>query len=199
MCHEGAVADRSTKEKRIVACYFGEGTASEGDFRAGLNLVAARPCPVLFVWRNNGFVISKPSSQQYCGDVVASRGVGYGLRTVRVDGNDVLAAREVIREARKLALSDESCEPVVIEALSYPVSHHSTSDDSFAYMARLEVEDWKQRHERITRLRRYLEKQGFWNGDRVSVVESLGPSSYVASEIPFTDGVIQDGKTAGRL
>ncbi|KAJ5125709.1 hypothetical protein N7448_005027 [Penicillium atrosanguineum] len=149
---------------RVVACYLGEGAASEGDFHAGLNIAATRSCPVIFVVRNNGYAISTPTIEQYRGDGIASRGVGYGMDTIRVDGNDVFAMYEAMTEARRRALSD-GCQPVLIEAMSYRVSHHSTSDDSFAYRARVEVEDWKRRDNPIIRLRKWLENKGIWNED----------------------------------
>ena len=73
----------------ITVCYFGEGAASEGDFHAALNIAATRACPVIFFCRNNGYAISTPTLEQYKGDGVASRGMGYGIDTIRVDGNDV--------------------------------------------------------------------------------------------------------------
>ena len=150
---------------RIVACYCGEGAASEGDFHAALNIAATRSCPVVFICRNNGYAISTPTLEQYRGDGIASRGTGYGIDTIRVDGNDIWAVREVTRRARELALEDGG-RPVLIEAMSYRISHHSTSDDSFAYRARVEVEDWKRRDNPITRLRKYLEKKGLWDEDK---------------------------------
>lgn len=149
---------------RIVTCYFGEGAASEGDFHAALNIAATKACPVVFVCRNNGFAISTASIEQYKGDGIASRGLGYGIDTIRVDGNDIFAVREVMQEARKMALEGE-CRPILIEAMSYRVSHHSTSDDSFAYRAKREVEEWRRRDNPITRLRKWMEKRGLWNED----------------------------------
>lgn len=150
---------------RIVACYFGEGAASEGDFHAALNIAATRSCPVVFICRNNGYAISTPTLEQYRGDGIASRGIGYGIDTIRVDGNDIWAVREVTKKARELALRDGG-RPVLIEAMSYRISHHSTSDDSFAYRARVEVEDWKRRDNPITRLRKYLELKGIWDENK---------------------------------
>lgn len=151
-----------TTKPRVVACYFGEGAASEGDFHAGLNIAATRNCPILFICRNNGYAISTPTLEQYRGDGIASRGVGYGIDTIRVDGNDILAVREATKRAREIALSDGG-KPVLIEAMSYRVSHHSTSDDSFAYRAKVEVEDWKRRDNPITRLRKWMEGKGIWD------------------------------------
>lgn len=144
-------------------CYFGEGAASEGDFHAALNISATRSTPVVFICRNNGYAISTPTLEQYRGDGIASRGIGYGIDTVRVDGNDLLAVLEVTRRARRRAVGLERDEhqegpvagdgmrPVLIEAMSYRVSHHSTSDDSFAYRAKRDVEEWQRRDNPISR------------------------------------------------
>jgi 2-oxoisovalerate dehydrogenase E1 component alpha subunit len=154
--------------KRVVACYFGEGAASEGDFHAALNIAATRGCPVIFICRNNGFAISTPTLEQYRGDGIASRGIGYGIDTIRVDGNDIFAVREATLAARRMALEDDGGgggggRPILIEAMSYRVSHHSTSDDSFAYRARVEVDEWKRRDNPISRLRKWLEMKGLWD------------------------------------
>ncbi|KAJ4393114.1 hypothetical protein N0V93_002321 [Gnomoniopsis smithogilvyi] len=150
---------------RVVAVYFGEGAASEGDFHAALNIAATRSCPVIFICRNNGYSISTPVLEQYRGDGIASRGVGYGIETIRVDGNDLWAVREATKRAREMALQDGG-RPVLIEALTYRVGHHSTSDDSFAYRARVEVEEWKRRDNPISRLRKWMEAKGIWDEAR---------------------------------
>ena len=149
----------------MVAAYFGEGAASEGDFHAALNLAATRACPVVFVCRNNGYAISTPALEQYRGDGIASRGVGYGVDTVRVDGNDALAVLEVMRTARRLATEGEM-RPVLVEAMSYRVSHHSTSDDSSKYRASAEVDSWRRRDNPITRLRKWMEGKGLWSAEQ---------------------------------
>ncbi|KAG6833440.1 hypothetical protein H0H87_006806 [Tephrocybe sp. NHM501043] len=185
--------------RSIAACYFGEGAASEGgsssslslsqvshcsiDFHAGLLLASTIPSPTLYIARNNGFAISTPSSEQFYGDGIASRGPGYGIDTVRVDGNDILAVLTAVREGRQRCL--EQGRAVLIEAMSYryvkfiplgermtltviptySVGHHSTSDDSFAYRARAEVEDRKRIDNPIVRFRLFMESQGWWNNE----------------------------------
>ena len=156
---------------RICACYFGEGAASEGDFHAALNIAATRSCPIVFICRNNGYAISTPTLEQYRGDGIASRGIGYGIDTIRVDGNDIFAVREATKKAREMALEDGG-RPILIEAMSYRVSHHSTSDDSFAYRARVEVEDWKRRDNPITRLRKWMESNGLWDEEKEKATRS---------------------------
>jgi 2-oxoisovalerate dehydrogenase E1 component alpha subunit len=160
--------NQETVPPRIVACYFGEGAASEGDFHAALNIAATRNCPVVFVCRNNGYAISTPTLEQYRGDGIASRGVGYGIDTIRVDGNDVLAVWEAMRQARKMALEGDM-RPILIEAMSYRVSHHSTSDDSSKYRPTAEVDGWKRRDNPISRLRKQMEGRGIWSEDQERV------------------------------
>src|SRR5689334_305027 len=89
-------------EPRVAVCYFGEGAASEGDFHGAMNIAATRQVPCVFICRNNGYAISTPTSDQYRGDGIASRGAGYGMDTLRVDGNDIFAVRRATKEARRL-------------------------------------------------------------------------------------------------
>jgi 2-oxoisovalerate dehydrogenase E1 component alpha subunit len=130
------------------------GAASEGDFHAGLLLASTIPSPTLFIVRNNGFAISTPSSEQYYGDGIAARGPGYGVDTIRVDGNDVLAVLSATREARRRCV--EQGRAVLLESMTYRVGHHSTSDDSFAYRARQEVETRKKVDNPLERMKNYL-------------------------------------------
>ncbi|KAL3110731.1 hypothetical protein niasHT_011236 [Heterodera trifolii] len=155
-----ANAQRSADEKRVVCVYFGEGAASEGDAHAAFNFAAALRCPVLFFCRNNGFAISTPASEQYAGDGIAGKGIGYGMHTIRVDGNDPFAVYKVTSAARKLALENN---PVMIEAMTYRVGHHSTSDDSSAYRSMEEVKEWAELDPPIGRFRRFLERRQWWD------------------------------------
>jgi 2-oxoisovalerate dehydrogenase E1 component alpha subunit len=146
--------------------YFGEGAASEGDFHGALNMAATMDSPVIFICRNNGFAISTPASEQYKGDGIASRGAGYGIETLRVDGTDVFAVYEATKIARQKALEDGG-RPILLELMSYRISHHSTSDDSSAYRSHEEVASWKDSPHRnsILRLRQWLEHEDLWSED----------------------------------
>lgn len=116
----------------IVACYFGDGTSSEGDFHAGLNFAATLRCPVVFICRNNGYAISTPTTEQYRGDGVISRAAGYGMSSCRVDGGDARAVYSATREARRQAL--ETGRPILLELMTYRLGDHSTSDDRRNYV-----------------------------------------------------------------
>ena len=141
-------------------CYFGDGAASEGDFHAGLNMAAVSNCPVVFVVRNNGYAISTPTSEQFAGDGIAPRGIGYGISSIRVDGNDILAVYAASVEARRLALQTNA--PVIIETMSYRLGAHSTSDDPSSYRHADEEEIWRQK-DPILRMKRWLFDKGWWS------------------------------------
>ena len=144
-------------------CYFGEGAASEGDFHAGLNMAAVLNCPVVFVARNNGYAISTPAAQQYAGDGIAARGVGYGIKSIRVDGNDILAVYSAAVAARKIAVEEQR--PVLIETMSYRLGAHSTSDDPSGYRSHDEEQQWREK-DPISRMKNWLLKQGWWDEAR---------------------------------
>ena len=143
-----------------TVCYFGEGAASEGDFHAGLNMAAVLHCPVVFVVRNNGYAISTPASQQFATDGIAPRGLGYGIKTIRVDGNDILAVYAAATEARKIAIEEQR--PVLIETMSYRLAAHSTSDDPSGYRGSEEEDKWRQL-DPIERMKNWLIAQHWWD------------------------------------
>lgn len=153
--------NKNNQEKRIVLCYFGEGAASEGDAHAAMNFAATLSCPVIFFCRNNGYAISTATRDQYVSDGIVTRGVGYGINSIRVDGNDLFAVYAATREARRIC-ADES-RPVLIEAMTYRVGHHSTSDDSLAYRDVSEINQWEQKASPIKRIYNYLLRNRLWS------------------------------------
>ena len=158
-----AYGQKMAGQDAITICYFGEGAASEGDFHAGLNMAAVLKCPVIFFCRNNGYAISTPSEEQFAGDGIASRGIGYGIKTIRVDGNDVLAVYAATQTARKLALA-ENC-PVLIEAMTYRLAAHSTSDDPSGYRSKDEEARWRAK-DPVLRLAAWMQAQGWYDDEQ---------------------------------
>jgi len=155
-----AYAFKRAQNGLVVICYFGEGAASEGDAHAAFNFAATLECPIIFFCRNNGYAISTPVQDQYRGDGIAVRGPAYGMSTIRVDGNDALAVYNATLAARDMAVKENR--PVLIEAMTYRIGHHSTSDDSSAYRSVDEVKKWNERDHPITRFRNYITNKGLW-------------------------------------
>jgi 2-oxoisovalerate dehydrogenase E1 component alpha subunit len=158
-----AYAQKRAGNSQVTMCYFGEGAASEGDFHAGLNMAAVHQAPVIFFCRNNGYAISTPSTEQFAGNGIAARGVGYGIHTIRIDGNDILAVLKATQEARAFAL--EHNKPVLIEAMSYRLGAHSTSDDPSGYRTREEEEQWKS-IDPIERMKNWMRNQKWWDEEQ---------------------------------
>jgi len=146
---------------RIAVCYFGDGAASEGDFHPALNMAATLEAPVLFFCRNNGFAISTPIADQFRGDGIASRASGYGMASIRVDGNDLFAVYDATRRAREYIVREGK--PCLVESMAYRQGHHSTSDDSTRYREIDEIKHWKENDDPLLRTRAYLEAQGWWS------------------------------------
>jgi pyruvate dehydrogenase E1 component alpha subunit len=123
----------------VQACsiaYFGDGSASEGDFHEAANLAGVFGAPVVLFCQNNGWAISVPTASQTAGEIW-KRAEGYGFPGVRVDGNDVLAVYRATNEAVARARAGDG--PTLIEALTYRVGAHSTADDPARYRSDDEV------------------------------------------------------------
>lgn len=158
-----AYSHKLNKTGNVAVCYFGEGAASEGDFHAGFNMSSTLEVPLIYYCRNNGYAISTPSHEQFRGDGIASRAYGYDMPAIRVDGNDLAAVLVATTAARKIAL--EQMRPVLVEAMTYRVGHHSTSDDSTRYRSPDEINKARE-SDPIARTRNFLELNGWWDEEK---------------------------------
>lgn len=182
-----AYAMKLQKEQSIAICYFGEGATSEGDFHAGINFAAVRKVPAIFFCRNNGYAISTPCSRQFACDGIASKGPSYGIEAIRIDGNDFFAVYDTVSKARQKCLKGQG--PILIEAVTYRMGAHSTSDDPSQYRSDEEVAQWQEKCP-ILRLRRYLEKLGHWDAAREAslqkeIEEEVNAAIAIAKETPL--------------
>ncbi len=146
-----------------VVCFFGDGATSEGDFHEALNFAAVWKAPVVFVCQNNGWAISLPTREQTASASIAQKAIAYGIPGVQVDGNDPLAVYRAADEALRRARKGEG--PTLIEAVTYRLMMHTTSDDPTKYRDDAEVEAWWAR-DPIPRFRTYLEGKGLWDAGR---------------------------------
>ena len=133
--------------------YFGDGASSQGDVHEAMNFAGVYRLPVVFFCQSNGWAISVPTGRQVAGGSVAARAEGYGIAGVRVDGNDVRAVHEATHEALARGRAGEG--PTVIEAMTYRMGPHSTSDDPGRYRSLEEEQAWAER-DPITRAAREL-------------------------------------------
>jgi 2-oxoisovalerate dehydrogenase E1 component alpha subunit len=155
-----AYGQKLAGEGHCTLVYFGEGAASEGDFHAALNMAAVHRVPVIFFCRNNGYAISTPASEQFAADGVAPRAYGYKMDVIRVDGNDVLAVYQATEKARQLAVEENR--PVLIEAMTYRLAAHSSSDDPSGYRSKDEETLWRDQ-DPILRTQHWLKSHDWWS------------------------------------
>lgn len=162
-------AARIRKEDTAVLVYFGDGATSSNDFHNGMNFAGVFRAPVVFFCRNNGWAISVPTERQTGSATFAEKGIAYGMPGVRVDGNDIFAVIKVTRDAVARASRGEG--PTMIEALTYRMSGHSTSDDPKAYRPDATLDAWRAL-DPIVRLRRYMEQRLGWTDEKQRAMEA---------------------------
>jgi 2-oxoisovalerate dehydrogenase E1 component alpha subunit len=152
-----AMAAQRLAEDSVTVAFMGDGATSEGDAHEALNLAAVYQAPCVFFVQNNQWAISVPVSRQMAAPSIAHRAIGYGMPGIRVDGNDVLACFAVMSEAAQRAR--EGGGPTLVEAITYRLGPHTTSDDPTRYRSQEELDHWLAR-DPIPRYRTYLQSVG---------------------------------------
>jgi pyruvate dehydrogenase E1 component alpha subunit len=153
-----------------VIVYFGDGASSEGDVAESFIFAASYNAPVVFFLQNNQWAISVPEERQ-SRIPLFRRAHGFGFPGVRVDGNDVLACLAVTRKALQRAREGQG--PFLIEAFTYRMGAHTTSDDPTRYRLESELETWKLR-DPIERVKAYLSRGGFADSSFFDAIDAEG-------------------------
>jgi pyruvate dehydrogenase E1 component alpha subunit len=152
---DGAMGTGDPARDTAAIVFFGDGASSQGDVNEAFVWAAAGNLPVVFFCQNNQWAISEPVTTQSRVPLYR-RSAGFGFPGVRVDGNDVLATLAVTRKALDDARSAQG--PTLIEAFTYRMNPHTTSDDPTRYRLADETETWKLR-DPIARVKAYLTRQ----------------------------------------
>ena len=151
---DGLVGTGDPARDTAVVAYFGDGATAQGDVNEALVFASVNQAPVVLFCQNNQFAISEPTTRQ-ARVPIADRAPGFGIPSVRVDGNDVLATYAVTRQALDRARSGGG--PTFVEAFTYRMGAHTTSDDPTRYRTAEQEEYWRRR-DPIDRLRTHLER-----------------------------------------
>lgn len=146
-------------EENAVVSFTGDGSTSQGDFHEALNFAGVFDGHNVFIVQNNQYAISMPVERQTNSETLAQKALGHGIDGLQVDGNDVLAMVKALREALEQARNGN---PIVVEAVTYRLEDHTTSDDSTRYRDKEEVEEWKQ-HDPLRRFKEYLKENDNWS------------------------------------
>ncbi len=150
-------------EKRVAVVCLGDGGTSEGDFYEAMNVAGAWHLPIVFVVNNNQWAISVPLSKQTATETIAQKAIAAGFSGIQVDGNDILASRQVLEDAIEKARQGKG--PTLIEAKSYRLSDHTTADDATRYQPQEEVATALLK-EPIGRFKHFLEQQIHWTSEQ---------------------------------
>lgn len=148
-----AMAAKISGDNAVAVGVCGDGATSEGDFNEALNFAGVFQAPVVLVVQNNGWAISVPRQKQSAAQSLAARGTGFGIPSVQVDGNDILAVYDVMQQALERARSGQG--PTLVEALTYRIGAHTTADDPTRYRSPAEVEAWRVK-DPLVRFKRFL-------------------------------------------
>jgi 2-oxoisovalerate dehydrogenase E1 component alpha subunit len=152
----------------VAIAYFGDGATSQGDVNEAMVFSASFQAPVVFFCQNNQWAISEPVGLQ-ARRPIADRAPGFGIPSVRVDGNDILAVMSVTRSALQRARDGGG--PTFIEAVTYRMGPHTTSDDPSRYEDRVAREDWAAK-DPIDRLGKLLESMGLFTAEFTAGVDA---------------------------
>lgn len=155
---------------QVAVAYFGDGATSQGDVNEAMVFASSFQAPVVFVCSNNQWAISEPVTVQ-SRFPIAGRAPGFGIPSLRVDGNDAIACAAAMRWALDRARSGEG--PAFIEAVTYRMGPHTTSDDPTRYRDAAEVERWRER-DPLTRLEAHLRRSGAWDDAFAAEVAAAG-------------------------
>lgn len=157
-----AAALKYKKTKGMVLVCGGDGSTSKGDIYEAMNVASLWSLPIVFLIKNNQYAISTPSCKQTAGSIY-TRASGFNMQGMLVDGNDVLAVYDTCNKAFAKARQNKG--PVLIEAVTYRIGCHTTSDNSTLYRDPNEVSQaWK--NEPISKFRSYLIKHGLWDKEK---------------------------------
>jgi pyruvate dehydrogenase E1 component alpha subunit len=162
-----AYAQKLRRERAATIVYFGDGATSEGDFHAGMNFAGVSRVPCVFFCQNNQWAITVPVERQTASETIAVKAQAYGFEGVRCDGNDVIAVYRTVKQALDKARAGGG--PTLIEALTYRMGPHSTSDDPRRYRPEDAVEPWRGK-DPIARFERLLRARGLLDDARVEKI-----------------------------
>ncbi|MFA5235365.1 MAG: pyruvate dehydrogenase (acetyl-transferring) E1 component subunit alpha [Bacilli bacterium] len=158
-----AYASKIQNKNQVAVTYIGDGGTSHGEFYEGMNFASVFQLPMVAIVQNNQYAISTPRRQATRAETLAQKAIAFGIPGLQVDGNDVLAMYAATKEAVERARQGKG--PTLIEAFTYRMGPHTTSDDPSIYRTETEVEEWRQK-DPIKRFKAYLINKKLWSEDQ---------------------------------
>jgi TPP-dependent pyruvate/acetoin dehydrogenase alpha subunit len=184
-----ALAAQAKGTDDVAVTYFGDGSTSANDFHSALTVAGAKKAPALFFCVNNHYAISLHVSQQTGAKYLADKGIGYGVKALRVDGNDVLAVYQTTLAMAERARRGEG--PALLELVTYRLNPHSSSDDDARYRLKGEMEEWVDK-DPIPRFEAFLLEKGVLSPPQVDALKiqveaDVLEATKIAQETPLPE------------
>lgn len=160
-----ALASKLKQEKKVTAVFTGEGATSEGDFHESLNVAAVWDLPVIFIVENNGYGLSTPTNEQFRCAQIADRAIGYGMRSMIVDGNNILDMVAALEECRAYCINEQK--PVLLECMTFRMRGHEEAS-GIKYVPKELIEMWGKK-DPVQNYEQYLLETGVINHDMIAM------------------------------
>lgn len=178
-----AYASKILKKDEIALAVIGDGGTSHGEFYEGMNFAAAFNAPLVTIIQNNQYAISTPRRKATKAETLAQKAVAFGAEGIQVDGNDVLAMYVAMKTAAEHARSGKG--PVLIEAVTYRMGPHTTSDDPSIYRTKEEENEWAKKDPN-ERFKKYLIDKGYWSEEEDQKLDEEN-NEYVKGEFEWVE------------
>lgn len=163
-----ALAHKLKQERKVTAVFTGEGATSEGDFHESLNVAAVWDLPVIFIVENNGYGLSTPTNEQFRCAQIADKGIGYGMRSVIVDGNNILDMVAALQECRTYCIEQQK--PVLLECMTFRMRGHEEAS-GIKYVPKELIDMWG-RKDPVMNYEQYLKDLGLLSEEHIAAIRA---------------------------
>jgi 2-oxoisovalerate dehydrogenase E1 component len=192
-----ALAHKLKKEQKVSLAFSGDGATSEGDFHEALNVAAVWALPVIFIVENNGYGLSTPSDEQFICKQIADKGIGYGMKAIIIDGNNILEVYHAVKEARQYCIQEQK--PILIECMTFRMRGHEEAS-GVKYVPKELFEIWGKK-DPITNYESFLLEEKILSPQDVDVIKeefknyidsSVNAGFEAQPVVPNTDEELKD-------
>ncbi len=163
-----ALAHKLKKENKVSLAFSGDGGTSEGDFHEALNVAAVWGLPVIFLIENNGYGLSTPVNEQFICKQLADRAVGYGMKGITIDGNNILEVYKIISEAREYCIKEQK--PILIECMTFRMRGHEEAS-GVKYVPKELFEEWGKK-DPVANFEAYLLKEKILTEGKIAEIRA---------------------------
>jgi 2-oxoisovalerate dehydrogenase E1 component len=163
-----ALAHKLKNEDKISLVFCGDGGTSEGDFHEALNVAAVWGLPVIFLIENNGYGLSTPVREQFVCERLADRAIGYGMKGITIDGNNVLEVYKIVKDARRYCIAEHK--PILIECMTFRMRGHEEAS-GVKYVPKELMEEWG-RKDPIANYEYFLKEEHIITDKRIKAIRA---------------------------